>query len=74
MIAKGNLHRNGTKLASYLVTGHRGEIAELVLLRGFASSDQIRQQRFGWKSCGASAPRRKQDFFIAMSGLLPAND
>lgn len=39
MIAKGNLHGDGTRLASYLVTGHRGEIAELVMLRGFAAAD-----------------------------------
>ena len=32
MIAKGNLHGDGAKLASYLTTGGRGEIAELALL------------------------------------------
>lgn len=41
MIAKGNLHGDGVKLASYLVTGHRGEIAELVMLRGFAAADLV---------------------------------
>jgi Relaxase/Mobilisation nuclease domain len=39
VIAKGNLHGDGVKLASYLVTGHHGEIAELVMLRGFAGTD-----------------------------------
>ena len=41
MIAKGNLHPNGKKLADYLTTGKEGERAELVELRGFAS-DNIR--------------------------------
>jgi hypothetical protein len=39
MIAKGNLHQDGGKLAAYLVTGKGGERAELVELRGFASTD-----------------------------------
>lgn len=39
MIAKGNLHGDGVKLASYLVTGHHGEFAELVMLRGCAGAD-----------------------------------
>jgi relaxase-like protein len=39
MIAKGNPHGDGAKLASYLVAGHHGELAELVLLRGFAAAD-----------------------------------
>ncbi len=39
MIAKGNLHQHGGKLAAYLTTGKDGERAELVELRGFASGD-----------------------------------
>ena len=39
MIAKGNLHGQGGKLAVYLITGKESERAELVELRGFASSD-----------------------------------
>jgi len=39
MIAKGNLHGAGVRLARYLVTGKKGERAELVELRGFASAD-----------------------------------
>src|SRR5574338_696309 len=39
MVVKGNLHANGQKLAAYLITGKKGERAELVELRGFASSD-----------------------------------
>ena len=39
MIAKGNLHGAGGRLARYLVTGKKGERAELAELRGFASAD-----------------------------------
>ena len=39
MIAKGNLHAHGPKLAAYLVTGKPGERAELALMEGFAASD-----------------------------------
>lgn len=39
MIAKGNTHGNGGKLAAYLVTGKDGERAELYQLQGFASGD-----------------------------------
>ena len=38
MIAKGNLHAHGQKLAAYLITGKMHERAELVELRGFASN------------------------------------
>jgi hypothetical protein len=41
MFAKGNLHANGQVLAAYLITGKKGERAELVELRGFAA-DNIR--------------------------------
>jgi len=39
MIAKGNTHADGGKLAEYMVTGKSGEKAELHQLRGFASGD-----------------------------------
>src|SRR3954451_10684942 len=39
MVVKGNLHADGQKLAAYLITGKKGERAELIELRGFASSD-----------------------------------
>jgi hypothetical protein len=39
MIAKGNLHGAGGRLARYLVTGKKGERAELAELRGFASAE-----------------------------------
>jgi hypothetical protein len=37
MIAKGNLHGDGAKLARYMTTGEKGEIAELVETRGLDS-------------------------------------
>ena len=40
MIAKGNFHAHGGKLADYLVKGHPGEKAELVEMRGFRASDK----------------------------------
>ena len=42
MIAKGNLHAHGAKLADYLTTGYADEAAELVELRGFAADQHSR--------------------------------
>jgi hypothetical protein len=39
MIAKGTTHDSGGRLAAYMVTGKKGELAELWQLRGFASDD-----------------------------------
>jgi MobA/VirD2-like, nuclease domain len=39
MIAKGNRHNNGARLARYLTEGAEGERAQLFELRGFASDD-----------------------------------
>ena len=39
MIAKGNTHDNGARLARYITTGKDGELAELWELRGFALRD-----------------------------------
>ena len=39
MIAKGNFHAHGVKLAAYMMQGKPGERAELVEMRGFASTD-----------------------------------
>ena len=39
MIAKGNLHAHGAKLAAYLTTGKDGERAELAELRGFVATN-----------------------------------
>jgi hypothetical protein len=39
MIAKGNPHGDGARLASYLAKGQDGELAELVELRGFDADD-----------------------------------
>ena len=69
MIAKGNLHRNGTKLASYLVTGHRGEIAEFVLMRGFASSDPV--TAFELEELRSLGTKAKAGFFHCYIRLAP---
>jgi hypothetical protein len=39
MIAKGNRHNNGVRLARYLTEGAKGERAQLWELRGFATED-----------------------------------
>ena len=39
MIARGQIHSSGPKLAAYLTTGKEGERAELVELRGVAAED-----------------------------------
>jgi hypothetical protein len=61
MIAKGNPHNNGAKLASYLITGKRGERAELWELRGFAS-DNI-EDAFRSVHVIAEATKAEQPFF-----------
>ena len=43
MIAKGNFHSGGVKLATYLVKGHPGERGELVDMRGFGAVSDLRQ-------------------------------
>ena len=43
MIAKGNFHSDGVKLAAYLVKGHPGERAELIDMRGFGAVSDLRQ-------------------------------
>jgi hypothetical protein len=63
MIAKGNLHANGGKLAAYLTTGKDGERAELVELRGFAA-DNIRDA-FTDVQIQAEATRATKPFFHA---------
>jgi hypothetical protein len=39
MIAKGNFHAHGVKLAVYMMAGKPGERAELVEMRGSAATD-----------------------------------
>jgi hypothetical protein len=63
MIAKGNLHSHGQKLATYLVTGKEDERAELVELKGFASSN-IREA-FIDVMIQAEATRCERPFFHA---------
>ncbi len=63
MIAKGNLHAHGAKLAAYLTTGKDGERAELVSLRGFAA-DNIRDA-FIDVQIQSEATRATKPFFHA---------
>ena len=63
MIAKGNLHASGGKLAAYLTTGKDGERAELKELRGFVA-DNIRDA-FTDVQIQAEATRCTKPFFHA---------
>lgn len=63
MIAKGNLHAHGAKLAAYLTTSSEDERAELVELRGFAA-DTIRDA-FIDVQMQAAATRATKPFFHA---------
>ena len=72
MIAKGNLHGNGDKLAAYLTTGKEGERAELVETRGFASRDihtaflDVEIQAYG--------TRCQKPFFHGYTRLAPGEE
>ena len=68
MIAKGNLHGAGARLARYLVTGKKGERAELAELRGFAAAD-IRAA-FLDVEIQAQATQRDRPFFHAYVRLV----
>ena len=63
MIAKGNLHAHGAKLAAYLTTSYADETAELVELRGFAATN-IRDA-FIDVQIQAAATRATKPFFHA---------
>ena len=63
MIAKGNLHAHGAKLAAYLTTSCAEERAELVELRGFAATT-IRDA-FIDVQMQATATRATKPFFHA---------
>jgi hypothetical protein len=63
MIAKGNLHAHGAKLAAYLTTSSEDERAELVELRGFAANT-IRDA-FIDVQMQAAATRATKPFFHA---------
>jgi len=71
VIAKGNPHGNGAKLARYLITGRHGERAELVELHGLASDD-IRTA-FAAVELQAAATRCRTPFFHAYV-RLPAGE
>ena len=72
MVVKGNLHADGRKLAAYLITGKKGERAELVELRGFASSD-IRDAFIDVHIQAAEATQCAKPFFHSYI-RLPENE
>ena len=61
MIAKGNLHAHGAKLAAYLTANFGDETAELVELRGFAATNirdafiDVQMQAAATKAAGTKA-------------------
>jgi len=61
MISKGTTHDNGGRLARYMVTGKKGERAELWELRGFASPDIV--DAFRSVHVVAEATKCQQPFF-----------
>jgi hypothetical protein len=69
MIAKGNLHSHGQKLAAYLVKGHPGERGELIEMRGFAASDLRVAFRDVEIQAGGTACRKP--FFHCYTRLAP---
>jgi Ti-type conjugative transfer relaxase TraA len=62
MIAKGNAHNDGAKLATYLTSGKDNERATLWQLRGFASDD-VREAFRSVHVMAAALPQCKQPFF-----------
>src|SRR3954462_6631269 len=73
MVVKGNLHPDGQKLAAYLITGKKGERAELVELRGFASSD-IREAFIDVHIQAAEATQCEKPFFHSYIRLPEAEE
>jgi hypothetical protein len=71
MIAKGNLHAHGAKLAAYLTDEKKGDRAELAELRGFAA-DNIRDA-FIDVEIQSKATRCAKPFFHAYV-RLPAHE
>jgi hypothetical protein len=66
MIAKGNLHGHGAKLAAYLTTEKDDERAELAELRGFETPEQTRtdlHEAFGEAELDAEATHCEKPFF-----------
>jgi MobA/VirD2-like, nuclease domain len=71
VIAKGDPHGNGAKLARYLITGRNGERAELVELRGLSTGNI--HTAFAAVELQASATRCIKPFFHAYV-RLPAGE
>jgi hypothetical protein len=69
MIAKGNLHGDGAKLAAYLVTGKEGELAELIEMRGFPT-DNIRDAFLAAQIGAEALTKSTRPFFHTYVRLL----
>jgi Relaxase/Mobilisation nuclease domain len=65
MIAKGNTHNSGARLASYMMTEKDGERVELVELRGFASED-VREAFRSVDAMALGTRSRKPMFHVAV--------
>jgi hypothetical protein len=64
MIAKGNLHAHGGRLATYMMAGKDGEHAELIDKRGFLSED-LRESFCTIQAIAESQTRCQKPFFHA---------
>ena len=64
MIARGQIHSSGPKLAAYLVNGKKGEAAELVELRGVAAGD-IREAFTDLQNIADGMTKAEKPFFHA---------
>lgn len=64
MIARGQIHSSGPKLAAYLVNGKKGETAELVELRGVAADD-LREAFTDLQNIADGMTKAEKPFFHA---------
>ncbi len=72
MIAKGNLHGDGARLARYILTGEKGEIAELVGTRGLECFGRDPVEAFANLDLLAAADTKcARPFFHAQTRLAP---
>src|SRR4051794_29710529 len=72
MIAKGNLHGSGAKLARYLITGEKGESAELVATRGLEGFGGDPETAFAiLQQIADSQTNSTRPFFHSQTRLAP---
>ena len=74
MIAKGKIRADGAKLARYLMTGEKGEIAQLIETRGLEVSAATRWRPSPrWSRPPRRTPAARSRSFTGISGLRPAS-